>query len=220
MSDINQLMSDSNHQHQVDIFASDQRQRHFAELCNALYERELQALSKNSISNVSLLQRRLAGLSYHIKNAADYFLTQEAPIDVDIHNGSWQAKQAAKSVITRHQANKCQDWLGKHARMGLPVPVFISDMGLETVELDSIDRIDSERKRLHVNKHGWFQFDGQELTSEPKVHCQKTLLLPNKLNITAACCGHSWNHKGRTIPRALSLRELLLATTINWKTYK
>ncbi|GAB2697065.1 hypothetical protein [Aliiglaciecola aliphaticivorans] len=213
-------MSDTNHQQQVDIFASDQRQRHFAELCNALYERELHSLSKTAPNNIRLLQRRLSGLPYHIKNAAEYLLAQDYPIQVDIHNGSWQAKQTAKCVSSKYDPEKTFVWFSNYVRMGLPSPIYMSDMGVETVELDSVDRIDQEQHKLHFNKHGWFNFNGAYLGEYEHSLQSKTLLIPNKSNITAACCGHSWNHKGKTIPRTLSLRELLLSTTINWKTYK
>ena len=213
-------MSEPNHQ-QVDIFASDNRQRHFAELCNALYERELFALSQKAPNSVAVLQRRLAGLPYHIKNAADHLLSNTAPISVDIHNASWQAKQPAKCVVVKHDAQKCYSWYHSHSRMGLPVPIYVSDMGLERVELDSIDRIDvEETQRIHVNKHGWFELGGEHQGPPAHNYHLTRLLLPNKANMTAACCGHSWNHKGKTLPRALSLRELLLSTTVNWKNFK
>lgn len=213
-------MSDSKNQHQVDIFASDHRQRYYAELCNALYERELLSLSQSAPNNVSLMQRRLAGLSYHIKNAAEHLLDHDAPIKVDIHNASWQAKQTTKSVVTRHDKEKCFAWYHANLRMGLPAPIYVSDMGLEQVELDSVDRIDTDNQRVHVNKHGWFDLHGHPEGSPLHAHHKRLLLLPNKVNMVAACCGHSWNHKGKTLPRALSLRELLLSTTINWKTFK
>ncbi|WP_343858438.1 hypothetical protein [Aliiglaciecola litoralis] len=213
-------MSDTNSQRQVDIFANDQRQRYFAELCNALYERELQALSQHAPNNLSLLQRRLAGLPYHIKNAAEHLLNHNAPIEVDVHNGSWQAKQAAKCVSSKHDQDKNHAWYHSHVRMGLPVPIYISELGVQTVELDSIDRIDAESHKLHVNKHGWFDYSGQALSQSKSLHYETRLLLPNKANMVAACCGHSWNHRGKSLPRALSLRELLLSTTINWKNFK
>ncbi|GAB5379244.1 MAG: hypothetical protein Alis3KO_12310 [Aliiglaciecola sp.] len=213
-------MSDTSPQQQVDIFANDNRQRHFAELCNALYERELYALGKKAPNNIKLLQRRLSGLPYHIKNAAEYLLDHTAPIEVDIHNGSWQAKQSAKCVVQKHNSEKSQSWFHSHASMGLPVPVYVNDMGIESIELDSIDRIEQDSHRLHVNKHGWFHLDGSFEGEPSHPHQKKVLLLPNKLNLTAACCGHTWNHKGKSVPRALSLRELLLSTKINWKTFK
>ena len=41
---------------QVDIFSDDQRQLHYAELCNALYERELASLSQQKTLKRSTLQ--------------------------------------------------------------------------------------------------------------------------------------------------------------------
>lgn len=213
-------MTNSADQHQVDIFSPNMQQRHFAELCNALYERELHALSKKAPNSISLLQRRLSGLPYHIKNAAEYLLNNAAPIAVDVHNGSWQAKQAAKALITRHDAEKSIAWYASQSKMGLPVPLYINEMGQESIELDSIDRIDLAEHRVHLNKHGWFQFSGEQELLTPIAHNQKVLLKPTKATLTAACCGHTWNHKGRSTPRALSLRELLLSTKINWSQFR
>lgn len=213
-------MSNSTPQQQVDIFANDNRQRHFAELCNALYERELQALGKKAPNNIKLLQRRLSGLPYHIKNAAEYLLDHSAPIEVDVHNGSWQAKQPAKCVVNKKDTEKTESWFHSFASMGLPVPVYVNEIGIESIELDSIDRIEQDNHRVHVNKHGWFNFDGSFDGELSHSHQKKVLLLPNKSNHVAACCGHTWNHKGKAVPRALSLRELLLSTKINWKTFK
>lgn len=211
-------MSDPS-QHQVDIFAGDQQQRHFAELCNALYERELVNLSQQSTSNISLLQRRLAGLSHHIKRAAEHLLNNQAPIDVDIHNGSWRAKQATRCMVAKAEMDKTQDWYVRYARMGMVVPTYVMEMGIEHIELDSIDRITPEENKLHLNKHGWFFFNGNSLKSIDDTLNKKRLLIPAKPTISAACCGHTWNHKGRYQPRTLSLRELLLSTQVNWKSF-
>ena len=213
-------MSSNPDAHQVDIFANDQQQLQFAELCNALYERELQSLAHQKANNVGLLQRRLSGLTHHIRRAAEHLLNHQAPIEVDVHNGSWQAKQAAKCVAIKHDTEKTQDWYERYAKMGLVVPVYVMEMGVEHLELDSIDRIDSESSRVHTNKHGWFTVEGSPEKAEQSSMHRKLLLLPNKASMSAACCGHSWNHRGRTQPRALSLRELLLSTTINWKTFR
>lgn len=213
-------MPASSNQHQVDIFQDDQRQRHFAELCNALYERELRVLSQQT--NLSLLQRRLAGLSQHVKNIAELLLKNQGPLQVDIHNASWQAKQTAKSAATKVSATDNHQWFSHYARLGMVVAVHVWELGIEHVELDSIDKIDTEAKRLHLNKHRWFNFDGSQPgnSSEEPPRLAKTLLKPNKAIFSAACCGHSWNPKGRTQTRALSLRELILSTTINWKTFR
>ena len=65
-------MPPTSNQHQVDIFANDAHQRQYAELCNALYERELMSLAQGASANASLLKRRLSGLSHHIKRAAEF----------------------------------------------------------------------------------------------------------------------------------------------------
>ena len=213
-------MPNQSNQHQVDIFNPSQQQKSFAELCNALYERELHSLAVAGPKNVSLLQRRLAGLSHHIKNAAENLLNHSAPIDVDVHNGSWQAKQSAKCVANKHDNEKCQLWYTAHSKMGLPVPIYITDMGQQYIELDSIDRIELEDQKLHVNKHGWFALSGESLEISTAKHTAKRLLQPTKNTMVAACCGHSWNHKGKIAPRTLTLRELLLSTTINWKNFR
>lgn len=213
-------MSVPSDQHQVDIFASDQQQLHFAELCNALYERELISLSQQSANNISLLQRRLAGLSHHIKRAAEHLLNNNAPIDVDIHNGSWRAKQATKCMVSKAEPDKTHDWFARYGRVGLVVPVYIMEMGIEHIELDSVDRMKPEENKLHTNKLGWFFFDGKSAKSSESALNAQSLMIPTKPTISAACSGHTWNHRGRYQPRTLTLRELLLSTQIDWKTFQ
>lgn len=213
-------MSNQSNQHQVDIFNSNHQQKQFAELCNALYERELHFLAVSGPKNLSLLQRRLGGLAYHIKNAAENLLNHNAPIEVDVHNASWQAKQSATCIAKRHDDEKTEAWFKSHSKMGLAVPVYVSNLGDEHVELDSIDRLELEENKLHLNKHGWFSLTGECLQEIEIKHQDKRLLKPSKNSIVAACCGHSWNHKGKIRPRTLTLRELLLSTTINWKDFR
>ncbi|WP_438862846.1 hypothetical protein [Neptunicella sp.] len=207
---------------QTDIFAKNTQQLHFAELCNALYERELAQLALSPSQNIDNLKRRLAGLSYHIRKAAHFLLNHNAPLEVDLHNASWQAKQAAKSIAKKESEEKSRHWFSQYSHFGMPVAVCINEQGLEQYELDSVDRIDVDNQRLHLNKHGWFSFTGQaEIKSNGEGQpLQKTILLPSKASLTAACCGHSWNYRGKAQPRALSLRELLLSSKINWKNFK
>lgn len=212
-------MTDPSGHHQVDIFSNDAQQQQYAELCNALYERELKTLSKQDVTSINLLQRRLSGLSHHIKRAAEHLLLKPTPLNVDLHNASWQARQAARCMASGADPKRTADWFYKHARFGLPVPVFETDMGLQHIELDSIDRIDNQTQRIHLNKHGWFYFSGEQVNADVNAIRHKRLLQPGKATLTAACCGHRWSHKGKAGPRALSLRELLLSSTINWKTY-
>lgn len=212
-------MSDTPSQQQVDIFSSDQGQLEYAELCNALYERELLSLSQRNLANSSLLKRRLAGLSHHVKRAAEQLLTNPSPIKVDVHNGSWQSKQAGKCVADKISPEKNRSWFHQNAKMGIPVPVYAMELGVEKLQLDSIDKIEHKSQELHLNKHGWFSFDGESLETKQSHYAAKRLLLPNKATMSAACSGHTWNHKGKAQTRTLSLRELLLSTTINWKKF-
>lgn len=198
---------------QVDIFADDGQQLAFAQLCNALYERELTNLANSPSPN--LLPRKLKGLSYHIKGAAEKLLTCITPLELDVHNASWQSKQATKCPGNSPDEARNIEWFSRYSRMGLPVAVYHRDLSLQSLELDSIDRIDLPNMRLHTNKFGWFEFDG---SSEKDAKCH--LLKPQKNTLTAAACGHRWNHSGKAQPRTLTLRELLLSTQINWRSYR
>ncbi|WP_102798305.1 hypothetical protein [Bowmanella denitrificans] len=198
---------------QTDIFRDDKAQLQYAELCNALYERELLALSQNA--SLSLLQRRLKGLSHHIKRVAAGMLQHAGPLQLDIHNASWQARQSAHCPQGKDKIDTLH-WFKQHACFGLPVPVWQHHLGIEHLELDSIDRLELQNDRLHLNKHGWFHLDGL-----PQPHSvDKALLVPGKTTLSAACCGHSWKHAHKSLPRTLSLRELRLANQINWKSLK
>ncbi len=207
---------------QVDIFSDDQRQLHYAELCNALYERELASLSQQKISNISLLQRKIAGLRHHVKRAAYNLLQHQSPLEVDVHNASWQAKQAAKCMANNYATEKTQQWFASNIQIGCSIAVHVKQLGSEHIELDSIDRVDFAGNRVHTNKFGWFNIDGEfaeDKYRQTDVQCLR-LLKPTKAILTAACCGHKWDHKGRGQQRALSLRELLLSLSINWKTFR
>jgi hypothetical protein len=207
---------------QVDIFSDDQRQLHYAELCNALYERELASLSQQKISNISLLQRKIAGLRHHIKRAAYSLLQHQSPLKVDVHNASWQAKQAAKCMANNYVAQKTQQWFSVDIKIGCSIAVHVKQLGSEHIELDSIDRIELSSHRIHTNKFGWFNIDGEisEDDHKPEDVLSLRLLKPTKAILTAACCGHKWGHKCKGQQRALSLREVLLSLSINWKTFR
>ena len=207
---------------QVDIFSDDQRQLHYAELCNALYERELASLSQQKISNISLLQRKIAGLRHHVKRAAYNLLQHQSPLEVDVHNAHWQAKQAGKCMANNYATEKTQQWFASNIQIGCSIAVHVKQLGSEHIELDSIDRVDLAGNRVHTNKFGWFNIDGEfaeDKYRQADVQCLR-LLKPTKAILTAACCGHKWDHKGKGQQRALSLRELLLSLSINWKTFR
>jgi hypothetical protein len=207
---------------QVDIFSDDQRQLHYAELCNALYERELASLSQQKINDISLLQRKIAGLRHHVQRAAYSLLQHPSPLQVDVHNASWQAKQAAKCMANNYVTHKTQLWFSGDIQIGGSVAVHIKQLGCEHIELDSIDKIELSHHRLHTNKFGWFNINGEfaEDSYRQTDVLNLRLLKPTKAILTAACCGHVWDHKGKGQQHALSLRELLLSLSINWKTFR
>jgi hypothetical protein len=210
------------HSQQVDIFSDDQRQLHYAELCNALYERELASLSQQKLSSIKLLQRKVAGLRHHVKRAAYSLLQHQSPLQVDVHNASWQAKQAAKCMANNFVVQKTQQWFSSDIQVGCSIAIHIKRLGCEYIELDSIDRVELSNNRVHTNKFGWFNINGEFADENDKktdaLHLR--LLKPTKAILTAACCGHVWDHRGKGQQHALSLRELLLSLSINWKTFR
>lgn len=201
---------------QIDIFHLSTKYPNFAELSNALYERELVALANSAITDPDLLKRKLKGLSHHIKNAAIHLLEGKAPIDVDVHNGSWQSKQSGKCPLSSQTPSRTLQWYSQQAKKGDIVPVYIEHLGHQHIELDCIDAMASDR--LHLNKFGWFSKTGEYFDIIPK-QTKYLLLKPTKSITVAACSGHCWIPKGRSTPRALSLRELLLSTEIDWKKF-
>ncbi|WP_296053759.1 hypothetical protein [uncultured Alteromonas sp.] len=202
---------------------SDTSQRTIAELCNALYERELTLIAQQGPNQTSVLRRRIAGLSHHVRRTARFLAARAVPLELDEHNASWQARQAAKNPARNHDGEKNQQWFSEHAKVGLVVPIWVQEFDNEHIELDSIDRVQTENQTLHVNKFGWFDFSGTPVESparyESKDHITLSLVKPSKAIMTAGCCGHTWNHKGRTSPRTVTLREILLVSTLNWRKF-
>ena len=100
--------------------------------------------------------------------------------------------------------------------LGLVVPI----LNAQYINLDCIDRIDSENNRFHTNTSGWFSLlPGSNEHSKSKVE----LLKPNKKVMLAACAGHCWQDNASNTklrPVMLGLRELLLSCAINWKDFK
>ncbi|QJR82869.1 hypothetical protein CA267_013625 [Alteromonas pelagimontana] len=190
----------------------------FTEICTALYERELVYLAYYGPTHAHVLKRKLSGLPHHIKRAAYFLAHNSSPLTVDTHNGSWQAKQSARCPVNRNcDPERTEKWYSQHAAHGLVVGIRVQEMDNEHIELDSIDRVEPNNFTVHTNKHGWFTFAGNSLEKAEDSYSQVQLLKPTKTIMTAACCGHSWNHKGKISPRSLTLRELLLSTTIDWK---
>lgn len=195
----------------------------FGELCTALYERELNLLAHQDQASISLLQRRLQSLPYHVKNAARGMLESDAPYTLDVQNASWQTPQKRQLSVSATQAAKLQKWLLRQARLGDTVAIFDKRGPVHLARLDSIDRIDKNQQRVHCNMHGWFDFNGRCLSATGERMATDTvdvmplsLLKPDATNLAPAFCGHQWNHKGKIDPRTLSLREVLLATTVEF----
>lgn len=200
---------------QTSIFNHDVQDVEFAVLCNALYEQQLDSLS-NSQLPPSLLRSRLKGLSHHVKRAAEYMLQSDGPLILDIHNGTWQFKQTQKRPQSRYTPEQTEQWFVKHAAHGLVIPVPVSEIGEEFLELDNIDRIDTQHHTFHLNKHGWFNFNGSPHNDDGQ---RTAITRPFKAQMLSASCGHRWNHKGKNMPRRLSMRELLLSLSINWQNF-
>lgn len=192
---------------------------HFAELCTALYERELMTLATSLPDDKSLIQQRIRGLPHHIRHAAHFMARQISPLKLDSHNAAWLAKQSGKCPADKITGDATHQWLERYAAPGLVACVLVEHYDASHIELDSIDRIDSEKEQVHVNKYRWFSFDGEAQASRSQ-YARLTLLKPTKATVSAACCGHRWNLRGKVSPRTLSLRELLLASSLDWKHFR
>jgi hypothetical protein len=188
----------------------------YTELCNALYERELLRLSQLSTEQLLRLPNRLASLPFYIRRAASYILQQQTDLELDSQNASWYHKQAASCPARKQQADPIDVFYTKQAKPGIIVPIYITHLTQEQIVLDSVDEVDWDGSRLHCNEHGWFSFSGTPLQGE---NSDKFLLKPVKSIMTAACCGHQWLNGDKKPPRLLTLRELLLASRLNWHNF-
>ena len=208
---------------QTSIFHGSDQQLEYAELCAALFEATLIDISKQPNLDTARIQRKLGGLSYHVKNAAFKLLTIDNPLNVDIYNASWQYKQPRKNPGKDSVSTDTVEWYQRHACYGLPVPVLVKDFEQMHLEVDSIDILDLPGNRIHLNKYDWISLQDNE-NAPPAIQSKQDRLVilqkPSKVIMASACCGHRWTYKGVTHPRKLSLRELLLTTTISWKNFK
>jgi hypothetical protein len=206
---------------QTSLWQTNQQNNNFAEICNALYERELRVLAKVESGTMQSMQGRLKSLPYYINRTAN-LMTQVnelgiSPLTLDVQNASWSTKQAAKLSLSGQTEQDIYSWyLSGKLTLGLVVPIFDG----EHVILDSIDRVDTENKRLRTNASGWFALS---LNDNSTTKTTIKLLKPNKKIMLAACAGHCWQNAGNNTklrPLILSLRELLLSCAINWKDFK
>lgn len=190
----------------------------FAELCNALYERELRSLAHANLHPPSLINRKLAGLPYHIKNIAYFLCEHNAPLEVDTHNASFQHRQAQKAPSLKLDNEKNHLWFRTHAKLGLVVPIHVEELDNHHIELDCVDKVDHGNHCIHTNKYGWFNFN-EDLRKTLSNEVATALVKPTKAIMQAACCGHTWNYKSRSLPRSLTLREMRLSVQIDWKNF-
>jgi len=208
---------------QSSFWQTNKQNNDFAELCNALYEREVHLLANADITNIQNMQGRLKSLSHYINRTANRMVYVNelglSPLTLDVQNAAWSAKQASKlSVLVQNEQDVFSWYLTlikqtKKTSLGLIVPILKADH----IVLDSLDRIDIEKKRIRTNVSGWFSLI--DINVEPSIR----LLKPTKKVMLAACAGHRWQGLMNTTklrPIMPSLRELLISCAIDWKNFK
>ena len=196
----------------------------YAELCNALFEREISLLARSDGINAEGLQGRLKSLPHYIKRTAHLMTQVQSPMLLDPQNASWSAKQSAAMPVKGQAQQAVWQWYTRcNIQPGLIVPIALEDH----IVLDCVDRVAPDKQGFRTNRYGWFraleakldELSGgyvQSNNSPAAVH----LLKPNKKVMMAACAGHCWQHSGKTRPVIPSLRELLLSCEINWGNMK
>ncbi len=198
----------------------------FAELCNGLYQREINLIAKGNFASAQAVQTRLKSLPYYINRTAhamtNVMAQGDSPLLLDSQNASWSAKQSKKMPLsgqeTEQELSNVFIWyLQAKVCVGLVVPVLLGNH----IIIDCIDRIDIDNQRIHTNVGGWFSLALESgLAINPSQSPTKRLLKPNKRIMASACAGHSWQGNTRQLPVIPSLRELLLSCAINWKNFK
>ena len=195
---------------QPSLWQSQQKSSGYEALCNALFEREIRALSVLPVHSVDAIQGRLKSLPYYVQRTAYKMLSVDTPLILDTQNAAWSAKQSRTAPISGQTPDDVWCWYQQaKLTVGLVVPIYIGGL----IVLDSIDRIDEENKRFRTNVYGWFS-----VTTHTKQNVQ--LLKPTKKIMMAACAGHSWKPVGPTSPKIPSIRELLLSCSINWRNFR
>jgi len=211
---------------QTDIFPQLGYGGDYTELCNALFEAELVYLARSQEprfqTHGAALQRRLASVPQYVRKTAAALLEAQLepaiPLALDVQSACWLAKQRSKPWLPSDASHKLAAWLGKHAKLALPLPVFVLEESTQTISirLDSVDQLALEQEKLHLNYYGWFGLDGEHLDAAADgvtLH----LLQPKKAVLAAACAGHRWRAGHKLPPQALDLRSLLLSASIDWQ---
>src|SRR5690554_6635502 len=109
---------------QGDIFHMQAHNSAQAELCNAMYERELTLLSYAD-DDAARLRRKLRSLPFYVKKAAWWLVAADSPLTLDTQNAGWQAKQRPKPP--HPDATHLPTWLEQHIAPGLALPVKVSN---------------------------------------------------------------------------------------------
>jgi hypothetical protein len=205
------------------LWQTNKQNNDFAELCNALYEREISLLANAEVISLQKIQGRLKSLPYYINRTANRMVSINdlglSPLTLDLQNATWSAKQASKLSMLLQNEKDVFSWYmtlisqTNKALLGLVVPILKADH----IVLDNIDRIDLETKRIHTNQFGWFSL------IDSNVDNTLQLLKPTKKVMLTACAGHQWQdqlNSTKLRPIIPSLRELLISCAIDWKNFK
>jgi hypothetical protein len=190
---------------QSSLWHNEHERLQFAELVNVFYAREIPELVKKA--DQAQITRALQSLPYYVERAARHIVQGCVPLKLDSHNGCWLCTQKAQP---KWQADVCERYFSQHASVGLVVPIITTYDGLTRIVIDTIDQV--RDNTVHCNQYQWFDFSGRCHDND---HC--IMLKPSKALLSAACCGHQWRFSKAISPRILSLREMLLASMINWK---
>lgn len=200
---------------QVSFWQEQEQLPELAELCCALYERELKLLVGLDNNAFAMLQGRIKSLPYYVKRTAYLMAQTNSPLDLDVQNATWSAKQALSMPLSGQEVANVNAWyLSLNLVPGLVVPVATPTH----IVLDSIDRIDDKNSRFRTNLHGWFSLIADNSGSSDNENLR--LLKPNKRVMTAACTGHAWLNEHKINPVIPTLREMLLSCAIDWRNFK
>ncbi|MBU2894313.1 hypothetical protein KO495_13445 [Colwellia sp. D2M02] len=202
----------------------------FAELCAALYQREINVLAQGDFPHCQALQARLKSLPHYVSRTAHAMVQvnnqQHSPLLLDVQNANWSAKQNSILPLSGQAIDDVNRWyLTSNIRVGLVVPIINRTSKQATIVLDCVDRIDLAKGRVRTNVAGWFELTHSTLEDETSKKLKsfsndQQLLKPNKKVMMAACAGHTWQGSHKSAPLLPSLRELLLSCNINWKNFK
>ncbi|REL32644.1 hypothetical protein DXX94_06980 [Thalassotalea euphylliae] len=206
------------------LWQESQQSNEFAELCSALYEREVTLLARVEVAQIETLQRRLQSLPYYVQKAAHAMVNAQTPMTLDSQNATWSSKQSRNLPQVGQELDAIAHWyLNQELPLGLVVPVEVG----ERLVLDCIDRLDKVQGRVRTNGHGWFALkqeqQGKQKQQEHQhanLHNKAKLLKPTKKIMMASCAGHVWQNNKPCRPIIPTLRELLLSCSINWKNLK